>query len=66
MVRDSARHIFDAPGISQKDKALAAYVIGTAYLQLNDRSQGCEWIGTAARLNPAKAFYGDLYARCRN
>ena len=66
MVRDSARHIFDASGTSQKDKALAAYVIGTAYLQLNDRSQGCGWIGTAARLNPAKAFYGDLYARCRN
>jgi serine/threonine-protein kinase len=66
MVRDSARHIFDAPGITQKDKAFAAYVLGTAYLQLNDRSQGCEWIGTAAHLDPAKVFYGDLYARCRN
>jgi len=32
---------------------------------LNDRSQGCEWIGIAARLDPGKAFYGDLYARCR-
>ena len=66
MVRDSARHIFDAPGITQKDKAFAAYVLGTAYLQLNDRSQGCDWIGVAARLDPAKAFYGDLSARCRN
>jgi len=66
MVRDSARHIFDAPDIGQKDKAFAAYVLGTAYLQLNDRSQGCEWIGIAAHLDPAKAFYGDLYARCRN
>jgi serine/threonine-protein kinase len=66
MVRDSARHIFDAPGITQKDKAFAAYVLGTAYLQMNDRSQGCEWIGIAAQLDPAKAFYGDLYARCRS
>jgi serine/threonine-protein kinase len=66
MVRDSAQHIFDAPGITPKDKALAAYVLGTAYLQLNDRSQGCDWIGRAAHLDPAKAFYGDLYARCRN
>ena len=66
IVRDSARHIFDAPGITQKDKAFAAYVLGTAYLQLNDRSQGCEWIGIAAHLDPAKAFYGELYARCRN
>jgi len=65
MVRDSARHIFEAPGITQNDKAFAAYVLGTAYLQLNDRSQGCEWIGIAARLDPAKAFYGELYARCR-
>ena len=65
MVRDSARHIFDAPGITPRDKAFAAYVLGTAYLQLNDRSQGCEWIGIAARLDPGKAFYGDLYARCR-
>ena len=66
MVRDSARHIFDAPGIAQRDKAFAAYVLGTAYLQLNDRSQGCEWIGIAAHLDPAKSFYGELYARCRN
>ena len=66
VVRDSARHIYDAPGITLTDKAFAAYVLGTAYLQLNDRREGCDWIGIAARLDPAKAFYGDLHARCRN
>jgi hypothetical protein len=66
MVRDSAQHIFDAAGMTQTDKAYAAYVLGTAYLQLDKRSQGCEWIRVAAQLDPSKAFYGDLYARCRS
>jgi serine/threonine protein kinase len=65
MVRDSARHIFNAPDITEKDKAYAAYVLGTAYLQLNNRAQGCDWIGAATQLDPAEASYRTLYARCR-
>ncbi|PYP48652.1 MAG: hypothetical protein DMD42_00605 [Gemmatimonadetes bacterium] len=66
MVRDSARHIFNAPDISENDKAYAAYVLGTAYLQLNNRAQGCEWIGVAAQIDTTKPAYRNLLARCRN
>jgi hypothetical protein len=67
MVRDSARHIFDAPNISARDKAYAAYVIGLARSQPpeNDRAAGCTWIRTAMNLDSSQARYRDLLAQCQ-
>jgi len=67
MVRDSARHIFDAPAIAAQDKAYAAYVIGLARAQPpeNDRAAGCAWIQTAMKLDPSQAQYRDLLAQCQ-
>ena len=66
-VRDSARHIFDAPNISARDKAYAAYVIGLARSQPpeNDRAAGCTWIRTAMNLDSSQARYRDLLAQCQ-
>jgi serine/threonine-protein kinase len=65
MVRDSATHIFYAPGIGSTDKAYAAFVLGNAFLQQFNRQRGCEWLETAVRLDPAKASYRDLATQCR-
>jgi len=67
MVRDSARHIFDAPNVATEDKAYAAYVVGLARAQPpeNDRVAGCEWIARAMNLDPSQARYRDLLAQCQ-
>jgi serine/threonine-protein kinase len=69
VVRDSAKHIFDAPGIAPEDKAYAAAVIGLARSQPpeNDRAAGCRWIRTAMDLDKSQARYPyrDLLAQCQ-
>jgi serine/threonine protein kinase len=67
MVRDSARHIFDAPTIATRDKAYAAYVVGLARSQPpeNDRAAGCAWIRMAMNLDSSQARYRDLLAQCQ-
>lgn len=68
IVRDSARHIFDAPGISPRDQAYAAYVHGLARTQPpeNDRKAGCDWIRKAMELDPSEPRYRDVLAQCRS
>ena len=65
LVRDSARHIFNAPGITTTDRAHAAFVLGNALFQLEDRARGCEWVQTAMGLDPADSSYGKVAAQCR-
>jgi len=67
MVRDSARHIFDATNIATQDKAYAAYVVGLATSQPpeDDRAGGCRWIRTAKDLDPSQPRYSDLLAQCQ-
>jgi serine/threonine protein kinase len=63
-VRDSALHLFNAPGISQRDKAYAAFVFGMALVQMNDRTHGCDWIRRAVALDSADTTYQTIAARC--
>jgi hypothetical protein len=65
-VRDFATRIFDTPGITVRDKAYAAYVVGLARFQPpeNDRTAGCRWIRTAALLDSSQR-YRDLLAQCQ-
>ena len=67
MVRDSARHIFDATNIATPDKAYAAYVVGLATSQPpeDDRAGGCRWIRMAKDLDPSQPRYSDLLAQCQ-
>ena len=60
MVRDSALKFYTARGISEKDKAYAAFVVGQAYFNLKDRATGCGYIRTASGLDPGDRTYARL------
>ena len=59
-IRDSALKFFNAPGIATKDKAYAAFVVGNAFFNLNDRLQGCQWARRATQLDPSTRAYNKL------
>jgi hypothetical protein len=63
MVRDSAGALFNAPGISRRDQAYAAFVIGMTHLidqPDRDHAKGCLWLRRAAQLDSAAAKYPQL------
>jgi len=60
VVRDSALKFYTARGISQKDKAYAAFVVGQAYFNLKDRPTGCRYIRTANEIDPGDRTYATL------
>ncbi|HEY6107515.1 MAG TPA: serine/threonine-protein kinase [Gemmatimonadales bacterium] len=64
-VRDSAMKFYNAPGISRKDKAYAAFVIGNAWMNLKDRPQGCRWARTALQLDPGTTAYSQFIQQCQ-
>jgi serine/threonine protein kinase len=51
-IRDTAIFYYDAAGISDQDKATAAYVAASAYRDLGDRSNALDWVHKAIQLNP--------------
>ena len=63
-IKDSAFHLFNAPGISREDRAYAAFVYGMALAQMNDRAGGCEWIRKAVTMAPADTTYPKIAAQC--
>jgi microcompartment protein CcmK/EutM len=65
-IRDSALKFYNAPGITQKDKAYAAFVTANAMFNLNDRTRGCGWVQTAIRLDPTNSAYTGLRAQCQD
>jgi serine/threonine-protein kinase len=65
--RDSAQHIYNAPGIARKDQAYAAYVLASAFAQLDDQEPGrghkataISWAQRASALDPGTQAYGQL------
>jgi serine/threonine-protein kinase len=63
-IRDSALKFFNAPGISPKDKAYAAFVAANALFNLNDRTRGCAYATTALQLDPNSKAYTTFRAQC--
>jgi hypothetical protein len=59
-LRDSAKAVFDTPGVAPKDRALAAYLVANAYAKLDDRARGCEWARRAAGLDAVVRSYAAL------
>lgn len=51
-IRDTAIAYYDAVGISDRDKATAAYAAALAYSDLGDRLNGLDWVGRALLLRP--------------
>ncbi len=66
MVRDSALKFYTTPGMTTKDQAYAAFVIGQAYFTLKDRPTGCRYIRTANQLDPATNTYTALVGQCQS
>ena len=67
VARDSAEHIFNAPGIAKSDQAFAAYVLANAFAQLDDQEPGqghkataISWAQRATSLDPGSAAYRRL------
>jgi hypothetical protein len=56
-IKDTALAFFNAPGISQKAKAFAAYGVGQAYGVLDQASEAISWARQAVQLDPASRIY---------
>jgi len=65
-IRDSALTFYNAPGITQKAKAYAAFVAANALFNMNDRTRGCSWVQTAIQLDPTNSAYTGLRAQCQD
>jgi len=63
-VRDTANAIWELQGLSNDDKALAAYVLASAYLNLRNRNECVRWIDRADELRPNAPGYAALRTSC--
>ena len=59
-LRDSALAVFNSPGVSDKDKALAAYLAANGHAKLDDPARGCDWARRAVSLDPTQRSYSAL------
>jgi len=64
MVRDSALKFYTAAGISPKDQAYAAFVVGQAFFSLGDRPTGCRWVRTGSQLDPTDNTFSAVLGQC--
>jgi serine/threonine-protein kinase len=63
VAKDSAEHIYNAPGVARTDQAFAAYVMANAFAALDDQNPGqghkataLRWAQQAVTLNPVRAY----------
>jgi hypothetical protein len=59
-LRDAALDIFNAPGVSNKDKAMAAYLVANGFSKLSDQGKTCEWAQRAVALERTSRSYNAL------
>ena len=64
-VVDTARAIWQNPSVAQSDRALAAYVLGSAYDLRSDWRRCWNWLDSALALDPARGGYSVLRDKCR-
>jgi hypothetical protein len=60
ILRDAALDIYNASGVSEKDKAMAAYLVANGFSKLNDQPKTCEWAGKAVTHDGAARAYQAL------
>jgi hypothetical protein len=60
MLRDAALDIYNAAGVSGKDKAMAAYLAATGFSRLSDAAKTCEWARHAVQWEPSSRPYNAL------
>jgi len=64
-IRDTAEAIWRIDGAAAADRALAAYVAGSAWFALGDGAQCTTWIGRALEIRPDGAGYSEMLGNCR-
>jgi serine/threonine-protein kinase len=57
MLRDAALDIFNTDGVTNKDKALAAYLAANGWAKLDDSSNTCAWARRAENLDRSSRAY---------
>ena len=60
MLRDASLDIFNTSGVTAKDKAMAAYLVATAYSKLSDQPKMCDWARRAVTLDASSRAYAAL------
>jgi serine/threonine-protein kinase len=63
---DTARAVWGQRMLALPDRALAAYVLGSAYDARSDWPRCVAWLDSALALNPAGAGYSELRTKCRD
>ena len=61
-IRDTALAFYNASGISQKDKAFAAYGVGQGYGMLGQTAEAMSWARLAVQLDPTSRVYQQYVA----
>ncbi len=59
-IRDTARLYWQLDGVGDKERALAAFILGNTYIATGDRSQVVPWLQRAVNLDPSAAGYRRL------
>ena len=59
-LRDAALGIYNSAGVSNKDKAMAAYLAATGFSRLSDQGKTCEWARHAVAWEPSSRSYNAL------
>ena len=62
MIRDSASALFNLAGLTVRDKAMAAFVIGNTYFQMKNRTTGCDWVRRASSIDSSRAMFSTFIA----
>jgi len=62
MIRDSASALFNLAGLTVRDKAMAAFVIGNTYFQMKNRTTGCDWVRRASTIDSSRAMFSTFIA----
>jgi hypothetical protein len=65
-VRDSAQAVWDLSGAKTQDRALSAYILGSAWYALGNPSECRSWIQRALTLRPDGPGYRAMLDNCRS
>ena len=64
-IRDTADAVWQLASAPASDRALAAYVAGSAWLALGNAAQCTTWLERAIQIRPDTPGYADLLEFCR-
>jgi serine/threonine-protein kinase len=64
-VLDTARAVYAMRSLPERDRALAAYVIGSAYDMRREWTLCFQWVDSALVLQPGGAGFAELRGKCR-